>query len=67
MSDQCVCSDVSNTAILGVILFNVVVSVAKPFIYKLMHNKLVSNLVQYVDKQIEVEIPHVEKKDENKV
>ena len=63
MSDECNCpTDISNSTILGVLLANVILSLSKPLIYKLMHNKLISNLVQYVDKQIEVEIP-VQKKE----
>ena len=62
MSDQCVCPDISNTAILGVLLFNVVIAIGKPFFYKCMHNKLIGSLIQHVDKQIDVEIP-VQKKE----
>ena len=65
MSDECNCpTDISNNTILGVLIANVILSLSKPLIYKLMHNKLIGNLIKYVDKQIEVEIPHIEKKEE---
>ena len=62
MSDQCICPDIPNTTILGVIIANIIISLGKPIIYKIMHTKLISNLIQHVDKQIEVEIP-VQKKE----
>ena len=73
MSDQCICPDIPNITILGVIIANIIISLGKPIIYKIMHTKLLNNLIKHVDEppnkfaDVKIESSISEKKEENKI
>lgn len=64
-------SDISNTTILGVLFANVAISLLKPIIYRILHNKAIDRIIKtltiddvpkydtHIDpKQLIIDIPH---------
>ena len=48
MSDQCVC-DNTNVTVIALVISNILLSLAKPFFYKILHTKGLDKLIKSLD------------------